>query len=167
MPAFSRAMAWLQWLCFLVAGIGITVMVCNIGWGVVARYVFGKGSFWPEPVSIFIAIQMTFYGAAATYRSAMHMSLDIFVQAMPRLPRRVAHWFGHGVMTIIALAMIYYGTRLCLATMGQVFADFPYIYVGAIYTAIPISGVITLLFVIERAILDRRGDLTSGGIRAF
>jgi TRAP-type C4-dicarboxylate transport system permease small subunit len=46
----------------------------------------------------------------------------------------------------------WYGTRLCLDTMGQTIAELPWLPVGVTYLAIPVGAVLTLLFVIERMV---------------
>jgi TRAP-type C4-dicarboxylate transport system permease small subunit len=40
------------------------------------------------PISIFLAIQLTFYGAAACYRAGAHISLKMFVDLLPPLLKR-------------------------------------------------------------------------------
>ena len=76
-------------LMFVAYGaIGIAVQSVIIAWGVFTRYVLGSGSFWPEPISIFLAIQLTFYGAAACYRAGTHISLKMFVDLLPPFLKR-------------------------------------------------------------------------------
>lgn len=150
---YRRAMDALYYICVTIGGVGIAIMALAIAWGVYSRYVLEQGSFWPEPISIFLAIQVTFYGAAACYRANAHISLSVFANMLPALPRWLVEWFGHLAMAVIAGLMIYYGIVLVRTTYFQVYPEFQYIRVGLVYTAIPISGLITLLFVIERAFL--------------
>lgn len=150
--AYRRAMDVLYWLCIGIAGIGIAVQSVIIAWGVFTRYVLGMGSFWPEPISIFLAIQVTFYGAAAVYRANAHIALDMFVRASPAAMRRVAQWLVLALMAGISIFMVWFGASLVNKTFFQSYPEFQYIRVGAVYTAIPIGGLITLLFVIEKAL---------------
>jgi TRAP-type C4-dicarboxylate transport system permease small subunit len=46
--------------------------------------------------------------------------------------------------------MIGYGASLVRTTFFQSYPEFQYIRVGVAYSAIPIAGTITLLFVIEK-----------------
>ena len=55
-------------------------------------------------------------------------------------------------MLLISLAMIWYGFGLVKTTFFQVYPEFQHIRVGAVYTALPGSGFITFLFVLERLI---------------
>ena len=150
--AYRRAMDALYLLCVGIAGTGIAVMAVIIAWGVFTRYVLGIGSFWPEPISIFLAIQVTFYGAAACYRANAHIALDMVARRLPAAPRRLADGLVLLLMAVISLFMIVYGVSLVRTTFFQAYPEFQYIKVGSVYTAIPAGGLITLLFVIEKAL---------------
>lgn len=150
--AYRRAMDALYWLCIGVAGLGIAVQSVIIAWGVFTRYVLGLGSFWPEPIAIFLAIQVTFYGAAAVYRANAHIALDMLTRRLPPAPRRLCDALVLLIMAAISVFMIWYGLSLVQKTFFQSYPEFQYIRVGAVYTAIPAGGLITLLFVIEKAL---------------
>ena len=149
---YRRLMDALYWLCIGIAGIGIAVQSIIIAWGVFTRYVLGIGSFWPEPISIFLAIQVTFYGAAACYRAGAHIALHTLVDRLPSVPQRALEWLGLLIMAGISLFMLVKGISLVQKTFFQSYPEFQYIRVGAVYTAIPAGGLITLLFVIEKAL---------------
>jgi TRAP-type C4-dicarboxylate transport system permease small subunit len=150
--AYCRAMDALYWLCIGIAGIGIAAQSLMIAWGVFTRYVLGMGSFWPEPISIFIAIQVTFYGAAAVYRAGAHIMLEMFVRNLPERLRRIPDTIVILIMAAVSLFMVVWGWSLVRTTFFQSYPEFQYIRVGAVYTAIPMGGLITLLFVIEKAL---------------
>lgn len=150
--AYRRAMDALYLLCVVIAGLGIAFMSVIIAWGVFTRYVLGQGSFWPEPISIFAIIQVTFYGAAACYRANSHIALDVFTRRLPVAARSISNWCVLLLMAAISVFMIVYGVSLVQTTFFQVYPEFQYIRVGSVYTAIPIGGLITLLFVIEKAL---------------
>jgi TRAP-type C4-dicarboxylate transport system permease small subunit len=149
--SYVKLMNVLYVLCVFIAGGAIVVMCSIITWGVFTRYVLGTGSFWPEPISIFLAIQFTFYGAAACYRASTHITLTMFVEKLPPALRRWQRYFVHLLMGAISLFMVTYGTSLVKTTYFQSYPEFQYIRVGVAYSAIPIAGLITLLFVIEQA----------------
>ena len=46
--------------------------------------------------------------------------------------------------------MAVYGVQLCRITWNQSMAEFPGLPVGLVYSPIPVAGVLTLLFLIER-----------------
>lgn len=151
---FTRAMDLLYALCIGIAGVAVTVMTVIIVWSVFTRYALGQGSFWAEPVAIFLAIQMSFYGAAACYRAGSHISLDLLVRDLPQPWERVSRLFVHLAMATIATLMVWYGIGLVRTTLFQVYPEFQYMRVGVVYSAIPLSGAVTLLFAIERTLAE-------------
>ena len=46
--------------------------------------------------------------------------------------------------------MVGYGIQLCIVTRFQTMAEFPWLSVAYVYAPIPVSGLFTLLFLIER-----------------
>ena len=160
---YIKIMDVLYFICVFIAGSALVIMSSIIAWGVFTRYVLGSGSFWPEPISIFLAIQLTFYGAAACYRAGTHISLKMFVDLLPPALKRWQHHFVDLLMAAICVFMVTYGASLVKTTYFQSYPEFQYIRVGVAYSAIPIAGLITLLFVIEKvfiksSLLDTKGD---------
>ena len=147
---YIKLMDVLYFICVFIAGGALVIMSVIIAWGVFTRYVLGSGSFWPEPISIFLAIQLTFYGAAACYRAGTHISLKMFVKLLPPLLKRWQRHFVDLLMAAICLFMMTFGASLVKTTYFQAYPEFQYIRVGVAYSAIPIGGLITLLFVVEK-----------------
>jgi TRAP-type C4-dicarboxylate transport system permease small subunit len=58
-------------------------------------------------------------------------------------------------MAAIAVFMVIYGIRLCQTTWDNTIADFPFLSVGLVYSAIPFGGALTLLFIIEHLTIGR------------
>ncbi|MDJ0831634.1 MAG: TRAP transporter small permease [Desulfobacterales bacterium] len=150
---YVKLMSVLYFMCVFIAGTALVIMSTIITWGVFTRYVLGSGSFWPEPISIFLAIQLTFYGAAACYRAGTHIRLRMFVDLLPPPLQRFQKHFVDLLMTGICLFMVTYGASLVKTTYFQAYPEFQYIRVGVAYSAIPIGGLITLLFVIEKVFI--------------
>ncbi len=135
--------------CLWVAGIAITIMSLIIPWGIFTRYVLGTGSQWPEPVSILLMVVFTFLGAAVSYRAGAHIAVAMLTDRLPSWLQRPLAGLVHLTMLSVALFMLFYGTRLCLATWGQSIGELPFIPVGLSYMPVPIGGLVTALFVIE------------------
>ena len=156
---YVSAMDKLYFACVAISVLSVVVMTCLIFTGVVMRYIFLVGAQFAEPLSIFFAVQLTMYGAAACYRARVHLSLEFFVAKLAPQWRRIADWAVFLLLAIVALFMIVYGISLTDTTWFQAYPEFPYIRVGFVYSAIPGSGLVTLLFVIEAAFFaDRRDD---------
>ena len=155
--SYIRLMDRLQWLCVAWCSVAIVVMTIMIFTGVVMRYVFETGARFAEPLSIFFAVQLAMYGAAACYRTNAHLRLMVVVSM---LPEKLGYLVDHLVQLLlaaVAVAMIYYGYSLAQTTWFQAYPEFEYIRVGTVYAAIPVSGVVFLLFVIERFFFGQQG----------
>ena len=154
---YRTAMDWLERLCLAICIIAITSMTTLIFIGVILRYGFSLGAQFAEPVSIYFAIQLTFYGAAACYRASAHLKLEFIVKAMPERMRALAGHGVHALMAMVGLFMIVYGISLVQTTWVQSYPEFEEIRVGWVYTAIPASGVVLVLFVLEAVLLGPPG----------
>lgn len=151
-PTYVRLMDRLYLASIWVAGAAIFFMSLIIPFGVFTRYVLGTGSQWPEPIAILLMMLFTFIGAAAAYRAGAHIAVAMLTERLPRSMQRAGDVLVHGLMIIICLFVVYYGTRLCVETMGQSIAELPWLPVGVTYAAIPVGSAITLLFVLEHLI---------------
>ncbi|TFZ04532.1 TRAP transporter small permease [Ramlibacter rhizophilus] len=147
---YTRLMDRLYLACVWTSGLAIFLMSLIIPWGVFTRYVLGTGSQWPEPIAILLMMVFTFIGAAAGYRANAHIAVTMLTDVLPR-PLQSLAAAAVDVLVMVASAFVaWYGTRLCLATLGQSVAELPWLPVGVTYAALPIGSLATLLFVIER-----------------
>jgi TRAP-type C4-dicarboxylate transport system permease small subunit len=136
--------------CIWVAGMSVLAISLMIPWGVFARYVLGTGSSWPEPTAILLMMVFTFIGAAASYRAGAHMAVAMLTDRMPPETRKVVGVVSQLLMATICLFMAIWGTKLCLSTWNQFMSAIPALRVGITYMPIPIGGVLTLIFVLEK-----------------
>nr|WP_225778930.1 TRAP transporter small permease [Pseudomonas sp. Marseille-Q3773] len=139
--------------CIWVAGLSILAMSLIIPWGIFARYVLGTGSSWPEPVAILLMVVFTFVGAAASYRAGAHMAVGMITERLPPVPRHLVALLVQVLMILVCVFMAYYGTKLCITTWNQFLASLPGVRVGMTYAPIPVGGVLTLVFVVEKLLL--------------
>jgi len=134
------------------AGIAIFFMSLIIPWGVFTRYVLGTGSQWPEPIAILLMMVFTFIGAAAAYRAGAHIAVGMLVDRLPAPLQRLLAVAVDLLMALISAFVLWYGTRLCVETMGQTISELTWLPVGVTYAPLPIGAALTLLFVIERMV---------------
>lgn len=148
--AVHVAMDRLYLACMWIAGIAIVAMSLIIPWGVFARYVLGTGSQWPEPVALLLMTVFTFLGGAVAYRAGSHIAVEMFVGGLPDGPRRVFSRIADLLVLALALFLTVWGFKLVHETMGQTLAALPWLPVGITYLPMPIAGVVTALFVLEK-----------------
>ena len=147
---YRRAMEWLYIACIGLAGLAMVLMTIFIPYGVFMRYVANSAASWPEPASILMMIWFSFVGGAAAYRANAHIAVGTLLNMVNETNRRRLQRFGDVGMGIIGLFMAKWGVQLVHAVWDNRVAEFPEISVGASYIPIPVAGVITLLFCIER-----------------
>ncbi len=137
--------------CIWISGIAILLMSLIIPWGIYARYVLGTGSNWPEPVAVLLMVTFTFFGAAATYRAAGHIAVEMITD---RLPERM-RWFLAKLVDLLMIAIcgfvMVWGVKLSNEMMRQGLAELPWLPVGYTYLPLPIGSFLILLFVLENA----------------
>ena len=148
--AYRFAMEWLYIACIVLAGVAMVLMTIFIPYGVFMRYVVNSAASWPEPASILMMIWFSFVGGAAAYRANAHITVGTVLNMVNDTNRRRLERFGDIGMGIIGLFMIKWGAQLVYLVWDNRVAEFPEISVGASYIPIPVAGVITLLFCIER-----------------
>jgi TRAP-type C4-dicarboxylate transport system permease small subunit len=138
--------------CIWVAGIAIVLMSIIVPIGVFMRYVLGVGAQWPEPIAILLMVVFTFIGAAAAYRAGGHIAVSMLTDRLPPGWRKGFEVLVDVLMLAVCGFVAWYGTRLCIETMGQSIAEIPWMPVGVTYIAIPAGAALTLLFVLERMV---------------
>ncbi|CAI8869912.1 MULTISPECIES: TRAP transporter small permease [Pseudomonas] len=144
--------------CIWVAGLSVLAISLMIPWGVFARYVLGTGSSWPEPTAILLMMVFTFIGAAASYRSGSHMAVAMLTDRLAPNLRKAAAIAAQLLMATICLFMAIWGSKLCMSTWNQFMSALPTLRVGITYMPIPIGGVLTLVFVLEKLLLGDQSN---------
>ena len=147
---YAQAMEWLYIACVAVSGAALVAITLMIPMGVFMRYVMHRPLAWPEPASVILMVLFTFLGGAAVYRANGHIAVEALLKAVPPGVRRAMEWLIHALMATMALFMLGYGAHLCVVTRYSSMAEFPSVSVGAVYLPIPVAGLITLAFLVER-----------------
>ena len=148
--AYAAAMERLYLACIVVSAVALVAITLVIPYGVFMRYVMNSASSWPEPFSVLAMVLFSFVGGAAAYRANVHIAVQMLTDAVPARARRALLLVADLAMVATALFMIVYGTQLVRATWNQTIAEFPTLSVGITYLPIPLGGLFTLLFLVER-----------------
>jgi TRAP-type C4-dicarboxylate transport system permease small subunit len=152
---YRKAMDWAYLVCVWLAGVALVLISAVIPWAVFTRYVLNSAASWPEPTAVLLTIVLTFFGAAACYRLGIHMNVTLGIALLPPRLRKAADLIVELLMAVMALFMLVYGYRLCVATWDNTIAEFPSLRVGVVYSPIPFGGAFTLLFIIEHLWIGR------------
>ena len=147
---YAQAMEWLYIVCVVVSGLALVAITLIIPLGVFMRYAMNSPLSWPEPASVIMMVMFSFLGGAAVYRANVHIAVEALLNAVQPGTRRVMLWGVDVCMGATALFMLGYGIQLCLVTRYSTMAEFPGLSQAVVYMPIPVAGLLTLLFLIER-----------------
>jgi TRAP-type C4-dicarboxylate transport system permease small subunit len=153
-----RAMDGAYLGCIWVAGMAIFFMSLIIPVGVFTRYVLGVGAQWPEPIAIMLMVIFTFLGAAASYRAGAHIAVAMLTARLPAGLRPALTFLVDLLMGAVCLFTVIWGGKLVLGTMGQTLAEIPWMPVGVTYLPLPLGGLMTLLFVLEKMVFGSQHE---------
>ena len=137
----------LGWLLVLLMG----VMVIDVTWQVVSRFLLGAPSSFTEELAGFLLIWIGVLGAAYCFRTRSHLGIDLLVARLRGRARRTATITAHALVAAFALSTMVIGgvflVRLAFQ-LNQISAAMG-IRVGFVYLALPLAGVLITAFSIE------------------
>jgi TRAP-type C4-dicarboxylate transport system permease small subunit len=148
--SYVRAMDALHRACLVVCGLSLVVIAIIIPWGVFTRYVLNSAASWPEPMAVLLMIVLAFLSAAICYREYLHIGVGIVPNLLSGPAKIAIGWVIELCMAATNLFMLWWGLKLVETTWAQTIGEFPIVGVGMSYLPIPVGGLITLLFVVER-----------------
>jgi len=147
---YLRAMDGVHAGCLFVAGACLVIITLIVPYGIFTRYVLNSAASWPEPVAVLLMIVLSFLSAVVCYREHLHIGVGVLPALIDEPAKSVLGWFLELCMLATNLFMLVWGIRLVQATWYQSVAEIPVITVGITYLPIPVGGLLTLLFIIER-----------------
>lgn len=130
-------------LVFLMA-----VMVTAVSWQVFSRYILQASSSFTEEIARYLLIWIGILGAAYIAGQQQHLSIDILAPKLSE-KNRIKLRMGINLLIILfcLLVLVIGGSNLVYLNylLGQTSAALN-IPLGAVYTVIPISGVLVIIY---------------------
>ncbi|MEO1011278.1 MAG: TRAP transporter small permease [Bacteroidota bacterium] len=134
---------------FLVLIFGL--LVIDVVWQVVSRYVVGQSSSFTEEFARFALIWLTLLGAAFINGTQEgHLAMDFLLSKLPPEKKRRRQKIIQWAMALFALVvMVIGGGNLVYTTLklGQISPALN-VPLGLVYTMVPLSGLIIIFFCI-------------------
>ncbi len=126
-----------------------SLLVLDVVWQVVSRYVVGQSSSFTEEFARFALIWLTVLGAAyINGQKEGHLSMDFLLSKLPMEKQKKRQKKIQLIMAIFALVvMIIGGGNLVYTTLklGQI-SPALLVPLGFVYAIVPISGAIIIFF---------------------
>ncbi len=136
--------------CIALSGAALVAITLIIPFGVFMRYVMNNPHAWPEPAAVIMMVMFSFIGGAAVYRANAQIAVEALINAVNPPLKAAMRWGVHACMLLIGAFMLGYGVHLCQLTWYNTMAEFPALSVGIVYMPIPLGGLLTLLFIVEK-----------------
>lgn len=127
------------------------LMVINVTWQVLSRYVFQSPSSFTDELSRYMLIWLGMLGSAYVAGQDGHLAIDILPQNLTGKPKARLMIFIHVVVIAFVLpVMILGGANLVYITyvLGQISATLQ-VPLAYVYVIIPLSGLLILYYQID------------------
>ncbi len=124
------------------------LLVIDVLWQVFTRYFIGKSSSFTEEISRYLLIWLATLGTAYSRSYKGQMAIDFIFQKFSTHKQWVVNFIIEGSIILFAFfVMIVGGINLMFITLklGQ-YSPSLHLPMGAVYSVVPISGVLILFF---------------------
>ena len=144
----------------LLAGLSMAVMVILTTYQVIARYIFNSPSTWSEELVGYLFGWSTLFGATIVSGERGHMNIPILVDRMNPPLRKAFHILWEVVAFVFSAAILVFGgIQVSNLAMGQQTSSLG-VAVGVFYWAMPICGVVILLYSVLNIIGIAQGTIS-------
>lgn len=143
-------------LAVFCAGL-MLLMVLDVSWQVFSRFILNDPSSFSEELARFLLIWIGFLGGAYAYRQYAHLGLDIIVSNLDGLKKRIVEGLSDVVCFLFSVIVLMYGgMKMVILTLDlQQLSAALQIKMGYVYLAIPLGGLLIMLFSLERILHGR------------
>lgn len=145
----------LAWLLVLLMG----AMVVDVTWQVVSRFLLRAPSSFTEELAGFLLIWIGLMGAAYGVRTRAHLAVDLLVVRLRAPVRRLVAIVSYTLVALFAgSVMLIGGIQLAqLALQLDNISAAMGIRVGYVYLALPLAGILIVVFCIEAIVRVAQG----------
>lgn len=118
---------------------------------------------WTDEVTRIAVVWLTFLGSAVGVRRNAHFVIDMLVGALPPRTARVAQKGIWAAVTLVVLILVWTGWQLSEIAMDRVYPITRVRQTWA-FAAVPIGGVLMLLFLVEQLVAPPPKTSTRKGL---
>lgn len=128
-----------------------SVLVMDVVWGVLSRYLLGTQASWSEELARLLMVWLALLGAALACREDRHLGLDVIVRSWPEEVQRIGRLFVYLVIFFFAAAIMFWGGWQLVDQRFSSGQTLPALGVAKawFYLALPASGLLIAMFMIE------------------
>ncbi len=129
----------------------MALLVLDVLWGVVSRFILGEQSRFTEEVATYLLIWVSLLGASVAFSTGSHLGVDYFVNRLHPDTKPLVRVVINLLVAFFAGSVMCYGGYILVSrtlTAGQA-SPAVGIEMGYVYLAVPISGFFILIFCAE------------------
>lgn len=129
----------------------MVVLVVDVTWQVVSRYLLGEASSFSEEVARYLLIWIGLLGSAYAYRRKMHLAFDLITN---KVTGKVKFWMELVIHTFViffsVIVLMFGGWYLVQLVweLNQLSASLQ-ISLAYVYFALPLSGILTVIYALN------------------
>ncbi|ABR46778.1 Tripartite ATP-independent periplasmic transporter, DctQ component [Alkaliphilus metalliredigens QYMF] len=142
----NKVLKYLLDMDYFIAGISLIMLIGTTFMGVLMRYFFNNPYTWLEEFQLWCFVWLVFFGSGAAFRSGSHVSIDVVVDLMPPIARKIVGVFGYIVVMFILAYIMFHGSNLVkqLLDTGR-YTNILKVPYPVIYSALPIGCVLMMI----------------------
>ncbi len=144
----SRIDLFLEWTLSILLGI----MVLDVFWGVITRYILDSQSSWTDELARYLLIWLSILGAAYASGKKLHIAIDLLPQYLNERNQKILDIVITSVVLLFAITVFLIGGLRYVYISFELGQTSPALKlpIGFVYIVMPISG----LFICYYKLLD-------------
>lgn len=136
----NKTLRYLLNMDLVISGLALVALIITTFSGVIMRYFLNNPYTWLEEFQLWCFVWLVFFGASAAFRSGGHVAIEIVVDLMPPMAKKVVEILGYFVTMAVLVYFMVHGSNLVkqLLNTGRMtnILKIPY---PIIYSALPIG----------------------------
>lgn len=144
----SRIDLFLEWTLSILLGI----MVLDVFWGVITRYILDSQSSWTDELARYLLIWLSILGAAYASGKKLHIAIDLLPQYLNERNQKILDIVITTVVLLFAITVFLIGGLRYVYISFELGQTSPALKlpIGFVYIVMPLSG----LFICYYKLLD-------------
>lgn len=138
----------------------MVVLVIDVLWQVISRYLLQSPSSFTDELARFLLIWVGILGAAYAAGQRMHLAIDVFINRFKDKQRDIINKLIHASVALFALCVMVIGgvnLMFILLKLGNTSPALS-VPIGYVYSVIPISGALIIYYSLFEIISDKKDN---------
>lgn len=142
---------WLDKSLEMFTAFVMGVLVFDVTWQVVTRFILKNPSSWTEELATYLLIWVCLLGSAIALNRRAHLGIDYFVGKLTERNRLFAEALAFSFVSIFSITVLLVGGIQLVTETFELGQRSPAtdIELGYVYLAVPISGFFITLYALE------------------